>query len=261
MANLESVVITLQQRPARIWRGGNGAPLLLLHPGGGDAYAGWNRIWDDLSRDFTVVAPDWPGFGESQAMPISQVSLASLAAWIDDLRKVLGLEKMSIVGNSFGGTTGRLYAAEYPAHVERLVLINGGGLPRAGAMPAALAEILGSGKIAGPDDLAREMLKIMFRDQSLLTPKLVEELIAGTPTIMSIIGKLSASPILENTTPKAPTLVLWGEGDRYVPTAIGQALAAELPNARFKGVPEAGHMPQIERPAAVVEALREFLLG
>jgi len=260
MATLECGVVAVQQRPTRVWRGGTGGPLLLLHAAGGDAYTGWHRIWDDLARDFTVVAPDWPGFGESQAMPISQVSLVNLAGWIEDLRLAFGFEKWSIVGNSFGGTTGRLYAAQYPARVERLVLINGAGLPTPGATLPALAEILASGKVSGPEDVAREALKLMFHDPNLLTPKLLAELSAGMPTIMAILGKLSASPMPLQTMPEAPTLVLWGEGDRFAPIAVGEALAAELPKASFKSVPEAGHLPQIERPAAVVAALREFLL-
>lgn len=260
MAALESGVITVQQRPTRVWRGGTGDALLLLHAAGGDAYTGWHWIWDDLARDFTVIAPDWPGFGQSQAMPISQVNLSSLAGWVEDLREVLGLEKLSIVGNSFGGTSARLYAAQYPARVERLAVINGAGLPAPGAPLPAIAEIVASGKVSGPDDVAREVLKLMFHDQNLLTPQLMAELSADMLTIMSILGKLGASPLPQHTMPKAPTLVLWGEGDRFAPPTVGQALAAELPKATFKGLPNGGHLPQIEQPAAVVAALRQFLL-
>lgn len=255
---MESCDLTVQRRRTRVWRGGSGAPILLLHAGGGDAHAGWHRVWDDLARDFDIAAPDWPGFGSSEPMP--KTTYAELTNWIEDLRQTLGFEKLSIIGNSFGGTMARLHGAAFPEHVERLVLINGGGiLASGGPMPPALAAILSSGKISGPDDIARAMLKVMFHDQTLLTSKLVADLIAGTDTIFAIMGQASAGPPPAHTTPLAPTLVLWGEGDRYVPPENGERVVAELPDAKLKLIAEAGHMPQIENPRAVVEAIREFL--
>jgi pimeloyl-ACP methyl ester carboxylesterase len=257
---MESRDLIVQRRRARVWRGGSGPALLLLHAGGGDAHAGWHRVWDDLARDFSVAAPDWPGFGASEPMP--KTTYTDLTNWIEDLRQALGFQKITIVGNSFGGTMARLYGAAFPEQVERLVLINGGGiLASGGPMPPALFAILSSGKISGPDDIARAMLKVMFHDQAVLTPRLVAELVAGTDTIFAIMGQASAGPPPAQTTPSAPTLVLWGEGDRYVPPENGERVVAELPNAKLKLIAEAGHMPQIERPPAVVEAIREFLIS
>ncbi len=183
-----------------------------------------------------------------------------LARWVEDLRIALKLGRIAIVGNSFGGTTARFYGAVYPNRTNRLVLINGGGYlhPASGRLPAGASLTPKPGMT--PDEFFREMLKLMFHDQSLLTPELIAEQSAGSATIFSILGQAIMGPAPSAITPRAPTLVLWGEGDRYVPAANGQQVASELPNAEFRLIARAGHMPQIERPDAVIEAIGEFLL-
>jgi pimeloyl-ACP methyl ester carboxylesterase len=55
-----------------------------------------------------------------------------------------------------------------------------------------------------------------------------------------------------------PVLLLWGESDRIAPVPYGRAYADSFPDARFQLVPEAGHLPQIEQPAQVVQHIRRF---
>jgi pimeloyl-ACP methyl ester carboxylesterase len=62
----------------------------------------------------------------------------------------------------------------------------------------------------------------------------------------------------EAQTPQCPTLVLWGERDRWAPIANGRRLAAHIPGAAFQPIPCAGHLPQIEQPAVCLAAVREF---
>lgn len=258
MAAMEPSSLLVQGRRVRVWRGGRGPALLLLHAGGGEARVCWNRVWENLADDFEVIAPDWPGFGESEPMP--RTTYDDLARWVEDLRISLKLARIAIVGNSFGGTTARFYGAAYPARTSRLVLINGGGYlhPASGRLPASATLTPKPGMM--PDQFFREMLKLMFHDQRLLTAEMIEEQSAGCTTIFSILGQAIMGPAPSSITPRAPTLVLWGEGDRYVPPSNGEEVASELPNAEFRLVAKAGHMPQIERPDDVIEALREFLL-
>ncbi len=257
MAAIEPSHLVVQGKQARVWRGGRGDALLLLHAGGGEARACWSRVWENLADDFEVIAPDWPGFGESEPMP--RTTYDDLARWVEDLRIALKLKRIAIAGNSFGGTTARLYGAAYPARSSRLILINGGGYlhPASGRLPAGASLTPKPGMT--PDEFFREMLILMFHDQSLLTPEMIAEQSAGSTRIFAILGQAIMGPAPSAITPRAPTLVLWGEGDRYVPPSSGEQVAAELPNAEFRLIANAGHMPQIERPDAVIDAMHEFL--
>jgi|SRR5215469_2532079 len=257
MAAMNPSSLIVQGRRARIWRGGQGPALFLLHAGGGEARTCWNRVWESLADDFQVIAPDWPGFGESEPMP--RTTYDDLTRWVDELRLALTLERFAIVGNSFGATTARFYGAAYPEHTTRLTMINGGGYlhPASGRLPTGASLTPKPGMT--PEEFFREMLKLMFHNQSLLTPETIAEQSAGSLTIFSILGQATMGPAPSAVTPRAPTLVLRGEGDRYVPPWNGAQVAAELPNAEFRLVANAGHMPQIERPEAIVAAIGEFL--
>jgi pimeloyl-ACP methyl ester carboxylesterase len=179
MAEIKSFALNIDGRRVRLWRGGRGQTLTLLHAGGGDAQLCWERIWNDLGECCEIIAPDWPGFGESESMP--RTTYQDLGGWIESLRRALGVEKFSLVGNSFGGTMAGLYRAKFPEYVHTLVMINGGAFVQSGrAADSPITSLLASGKIKGPDELAREMQKLMFHDQSLLTPEFTARLSAGT---------------------------------------------------------------------------------
>jgi pimeloyl-ACP methyl ester carboxylesterase len=111
-------------QPARVWRGGSGPDLLLLHGGHGDAQWHWRPIWQTLAESFEITAPDLPGFGETAAL--SDPSLEALVDWLGELHRVLDLGRVGIIGNSFGATLGRLFAARDSSRVARLMLVNGG---------------------------------------------------------------------------------------------------------------------------------------
>ena len=101
---------------------GRGTPLILLH-----GYAETSRMWKpiipDLSKRFTVIAPDLPGIGDSD-IPAHCLDMKSAALRIHDLAKALGVQKAEVVGHDIGLMVAYAYAAQFPTEVTKLVLMD-----------------------------------------------------------------------------------------------------------------------------------------
>jgi pimeloyl-ACP methyl ester carboxylesterase len=101
---------------------GHGPTIVLLH-----GYAETSRMWRPLmprlASSFTVIAPDLPGIGGS-AIPTDGLDMARAGARIHDLVKQLGLGKAAVVGHDIGLMVAYAYAAQFPADVDRLVLMD-----------------------------------------------------------------------------------------------------------------------------------------
>ena len=101
---------------------GHGTPLLLIH-----GYAETSRMWRPiipvLAKRFTVIAPDLPGIGDS-SIPADGLDMKSAAIRIHDLVKSLGVQKSEVVGHDIGLMVAYAYAAQFPAEVTKLVLMD-----------------------------------------------------------------------------------------------------------------------------------------
>lgn len=101
---------------------GHGAPLVLLH-----GYAETSRMWRPimplLAERFTVIAPDLPGIGESD-IPAQGLDMKTAALRMHALAKSLGVEKARVVGHDIGLMVAYAYAAQFPAEVEKLVVMD-----------------------------------------------------------------------------------------------------------------------------------------
>jgi len=100
--------------------------LLLIHGLGGTRET-WRHVIDSLSATHTVIAPDLPGHGESNA-PAGDYSLGAHAAALRDLMVVLGYSSTSVAGHSLGGGIALQFAYQFPSRIRRLLLISSGGL-------------------------------------------------------------------------------------------------------------------------------------
>ena len=105
---------------------GKGPVLLLIHGMGGN-FRNWESVIGPLARHHTVIAPDLPGHGESEAGH-GDYSLGSFASILRDLLLRLGHERATLVGHSLGGGVAMQFAYQFPEMVERLVLVSSGGL-------------------------------------------------------------------------------------------------------------------------------------
>jgi len=96
---VEAKTIPLGQRPARVWTGGSGEAIVLLHGGWAGAEAYWSTVTGELERSHQVVAPDLPGIGVPGAL---LPSFGAYAAWLEALLDNLAIDRATIVGNSIG---------------------------------------------------------------------------------------------------------------------------------------------------------------
>lgn len=237
-------------------RGGRGAAVLVLHPE--FAANRWFPYHDALAAHFQVFAPDHPGFGESER-PEWVEGIDDLVFHYVDLLDTLGLERVSIVGTSLGGWIAAEFAVAYPARVHRLVLVGAAGI-----------------KVDGVDRFdvflhpIEETLQHLFHDASraaqLLPTELGPEVIVRGYREAATLARLSWNPYLYN--PKlsrrlgrisAPTCILWGQDDTFLPPAYGEAYARLIPGATLQTIAKCGHLVPLEQTEAFAQQVTRFL--
>lgn len=240
-------------------RKGSGRPLLFLQ-----ALEGWIRdeeFSDALARSFDVLLPQHPGFGHSD-FPSEFRTVADLAQFYLTLLDQLDLTDVVLVGSSFGGWIAAEMAVRSTERIGALVLVDAFGIrissdPRVRDIQDVYA--MSQAEVAehfyhDPGANRRDVTQL---------PEHVLLSIARSRETMCFLGW---QPYMHNPSLKRwlrriamPTLVVWGESDKVVTPAYGRAYAAEIPSARFEVIPAAGHYPHIERPAAFVASVTEFL--
>ena len=242
-----------------VWRGGRGAPLLVLHGAGGNR--GFTRWLRQVAERYEVWAPTHPGFGRSGDADWMETvdDLARFYLWFID---AAGLGRPHLLGQSLGGWTAAELAAMNPHAVDRLILVSPVGLkPDQG-------EIL---------DLfyypAQELRAMTVHDPATIPEW--DELYGRPPTpaeleIATRNQEMTArlgwkpymhNPRLERFLPRVtnPALIVWGRQDRIVPVVCGEQYLRLLPNASLSVLDGCGHLPPIEQPDAFARLVTGFL--
>ena len=119
---------------------GSGRPLVLVHGLGSNAALEWGRLMAPLGRRFHVLAPDLPGFGDSDRPAGADYSIPMQVGAVRAFMQAKGLGRARVVGISMGGWISARLAGEHPEMVERLVLVAAAGMRPDG--PAIPAEVL-----------------------------------------------------------------------------------------------------------------------
>ncbi|NTW98106.1 MAG: alpha/beta fold hydrolase [Oscillochloris sp.] len=253
-------------------------PLVLIH-GLGDEADTWRHVLEPLGATHRVIALDLPGFGRS-SHPRRAYSLGFFARTVAQLLAGLGVERATLVGSSLGAAVAQRIALGQPDRVERLVLIDGGLPVHSGRPPAALWWFLapGVGELAytslrRSQDEAYATLRPYYADldglpeddRAFLRERVWARVWSAGQrrAFLSALRWLAVERTLRARELRArlaglhvPTLLVWGEHDRVVARAEGEALAALLPNARLELIAGAGHLPQQERPAEVAALIQ-----
>ena len=225
-----------------------------------------------------MVAPDFLGHGHSDK-PMGDYSLGNFASSMRDLLQMLDIDRVTVVGQSFGGGVAMQFAYQFPDRCERLVLVDAGGLGREVSwllrmitLPGVeymLPALFPSFARGWGDAVARFGHRLGFRNaQALEIWRSYRSLTdadsrrAFLRTMRSVIepGGQSVNAmdrlyLAEQT----PTLIVWGGKDRIIPLSHAYQALEAMPNSRLEVLPGAGHFPQAEEPARFVEILRDFL--
>ncbi|HEX4017172.1 MAG TPA: alpha/beta fold hydrolase [Frankiaceae bacterium] len=258
-------------------RCGDGPVLLLLHGIAGSSGT-WIAAMRLLQRDYTVIAPDFLGHGKS-SKPLGDYSLGNHASGIRDFLQTLGIERVSVIGQSFGGGVALQFAYQFPELCERLVLVDAGGLGREVsillrlitlpaveyAMPVLFPEFVRNwgdpvAKFLGDKGIRSARGIEMWRAYRSLTQQ--ENRKAFVRTMRAVIdpGGQSVNAMSRMyLAAHLPTLIVWGEQDRIIPVAHAYQAHEAIAHSRLEVMPGVGHFPHAEEPIRFVEILRDFL--
>ena len=243
---------------------GSGPTLVLLHGAFEDSRV-WIRQMEDLSDEFTVIALDAPGFGASDDPPPTWTT-ADYGNHLADVLDALGLDRPTLVGQSFGTVYALALCRQRPQAVGALVLISA----YAGWAGSLSAEETERRLQQTERDLTAPVEQTIEKWRpTLLTPTAppdVVELVAtmmrdfrptGIRPAVTALGAVDLRDVLATIT--VPTLLIYGDADVRSPAdVVGRDMHARIPGSTLVVIPDAPHMINLEQPEALRAAIRRF---
>ena len=259
MTSVSDCRVTVWQNKitANVKVGGSGPPLVFLHGAGGLM---WDEFLDTLAARHTVYAPEFPGTTDGDPDAIAHLdTLWDLVLYHDEVLGALGLERVPIIGHSFGGMMTAELAAHHPERVSKLVLMCPIGLwrddvPIPNWMLVTPASDMVKLLLCEPEGaLAQQMFG---QPQPEMQLRMIWSMACTGKFVWPIPDKGLKKRIHRV---KAPALLLWGREDRLVPPAYAEEFRSRIPGAQVEMVDRAGHLLMVEHPAHVAARIEAFL--
>lgn len=251
--------------------------IILIH-GFGGATTNWHETIPALAdAGYRVVALDLPGFGLSDKRFDIDYTHPAHADFVAAVMDDLAIEQAVIVGHSMGGSIAAHFAQRHPKKVAGLVFVDGGAFQLQGeGRSTGLAGVLRfppARRIAQQIilrtttfDSYYERFQTAYADPDLLTPALYAANMNGLRiadwelALLGVIRDGTNNGLPEPlATADTPTHLIWGEADTWIRLRVGERWAAELDGASLVTIPDAGHLPMMETPAAFNTVLLDFL--
>jgi pimeloyl-ACP methyl ester carboxylesterase len=255
---LSETVVEVQGVKLHLRRSGAGASILFLH--GPQGFAGSEAAVERLAQRFDVLAPDHPGFGNSDA-PDWLDDVPDLAFFYLDLLEALKLERVNIVGHSLGGWIALEMAVRSTQRIRSLTLAAAAGI-RIKGVPRTdmfihsqdeLARLLfagdGHAKWAA-DQQATPELQEIFDKNRFAAAKLCWQPRLFDPRLEKWLHRIDR-----------PARILWGDEDKIIPPAYGARLAELIAGASIVTIPRAGHLLHVEAPDRFAAEAQLFIEG
>lgn len=255
----EESFFTVDDCRIRVRRAGTGPVLLYLHGANGAPVI--QPFMEELAKDFDLLVPEHPGFGLSDE-PEWLENVQDLAYFYLDLLEHMGLESVHVIGSSLGGWMAMEMAVREPRRFKSLTLVGTAGVRVPGVLPGDIF-------LWDPETAARNT----FVSQSV-----VERVLSMAPKTEAeqdvelknrhTVARLAWQPRLyDPNLPKwlhrlaMPVKLIWGDQDKIMPLAVGQALQPRLPDARLEVFENCGHLPQVEFPREFSTSVKQFVEG
>lgn len=248
---------------------GGGLPVMLIHGSGPgvSAWANWRQAIPALARDRRVIAPDMVGFGYTDRPAGIQYSMDTWVRQGLDLLDALGLEKVHLVGNSFGGALAMALAIRAPERVQRLVLMGSVGVPF--PITEGLDAVWGyeasfenmrriMDYFAWSRDLVNDELA-KLRYEASIRPGFQESFSAMFPAPRQRWVDAMTSAEADIRALPHETLIIHGREDKVIPLSNSLTLADWIPNAQLHVFGHCGHWTQIEHSARFNRLVGDFL--
>jgi pimeloyl-ACP methyl ester carboxylesterase len=258
MADHATTTISVRGCNIKLMRGGSGPPLLFLH--GASGAGAWLPFMQALAARFDVLVPQHPGFNDSDT-PDWLDTVHDLAYFYLDVLEQLDLDRVHLVGGSLGGWIAAELAIRDTYRLSSLTLVGAAGIHVPGAKQVDL--FLGSDEQrirdffydpACAEEMIARVLRPEFEDANMknriATAKLAWQPRAYDPHLRKWLHRIDV-----------PTLIVWGANDRVFPMEYAYVYQQLIPGSKAVIIPECGHIPQAEKPAAFVAELTDFIDG
>ena len=243
----------------QILRGGSGDPLLILHDEMGQP--GWLQIHEELAKNYSVIAPSLPGFGVTDRLDWV-MNVRDIATWTLWALDELELSNLNLLGFSLGGWLAAEMATQNPQIFKKMALA-----APAGILPPT-GEILGMFLV-----VSKEFITAGVHDpeaapgfEAVCPDEPAAELVEMWETAREEACRLTWRPYMHDRSlphrlgrlKNLPTLIAWGRNDEVVPPSAGEVYNASIAGSRLVTLENCGHRLDVEKPAELVRALREF---
>jgi pimeloyl-ACP methyl ester carboxylesterase len=255
MANPAEKFLTVCDCRTFVRRGGAGQPLLFLHGAGG--FPGWQPFLAQIANHYDVIAPDHPGYGQSDT-PAWLEEVADLAQFYLEFLKHLDLAGVHVIGHSLGGWIALEMATRSTARIRSLTALSSAGIRVKNQGPPDIFAM-------DPDELVRALFHDPALIEQQLTTPFTPEQIATTSRNRVTSARLGWSPRFFN--PKlrkwlrridVPTHIIWGDQDKIFAPAYATELQREIAGAKVTIIPDTGHMLHVEKANVVADAVVSF---
>jgi 2-hydroxymuconate-semialdehyde hydrolase len=248
---------------------GSGEPVLLLHGSGPgvSAWANWRLTIQSLQADYRLLAPDLAGFGFTQT-PADIVYSRQL--WLDqlvDFLDALDVQKVNVIGNSFGGSMALALAIHYPERVNKLILMGSVGVPF--ELTPGLDAVWG---YEPSQENMRSIMRIFAYDQKLVGDDLVRMRYEASkrPGVQEAYSAMFPAPRQRWVEAMAhgeaeirgiahQTLLVHGRDDKVIPLSTSLTLQQWIDDSQLHIFGRCGHWTQIEHAAAFCQLVMNFL--
>jgi pimeloyl-ACP methyl ester carboxylesterase len=246
-------------------------PILLLHGTSASLHT-WEGWVAALKSERRVITLDLPGFGLTGPFPDNDYRVSHYVTFLTAVLDKLGVQRVVVGGNSFGGRLAWALASAQPARVDKLILVDAGGYPDPDAvMPIGfrLAQVPAlSGIIAKllPRDVVDSSVRFAYGDPDKVSADLVDryfELTLRAGNRVAVVERFRQAKPGEDheriADLKQPTLILWGDRDRLITPAMAQRFQQDIAGSELVMFEGLGHVPHEEDPAATVARVKAFL--
>jgi len=248
--------------------GGAGDPLVLIH-GFGANKDNWTRIGKYLTPYFHVIAPDLPGFGETDKDPEGKYSIKDQAIFLKQFLNTLGIKSFHIGGNSMGGNIAGQYAALFQKDLKSILLIAPGGV--FSSKPSELFQMIKNSEpnplIAQNREEYDKLLDFVFVKKPFIPSPikgfLIKEAIKNQDSnkkIFQMIKNPDLSKPMESLVKNitVPALIIWGDQDRVLHSSGAKILESIMKNSKAIVLDNIGHVPMIEIPEKTANLYLDF---
>ncbi len=242
--------------------------VLLVHGFGASLHT-WEAWAQELAKTHRVVRFDLPGSGLSGPDPTGDYRDARTMEILLALLDRLGIAKAHVVGHSIGGRISWTFAARHPQRVDRLVLLSPDGFASPGVAYGTQPEVplaLGLMRYVLPKPLLRMNLAPAYGNPAVMSDALAtqyHDLMLAPGSRQALMARMQQTvltdpvPLLQRI--DAPTLILWGDQDNFIPISNAADYVRALRHSTLVTLPGVGHVPQEEGGAAALTPVTKFL--